>query len=111
MFINLNLSSYSYVSENPGPSSAMELEDLYRRYCIRLKHSLFLACLAVAFTGCIILLVLIVIFAKVRNRQQDKFEKCELGINFRLNIICISSDLEKEDMLENWYPTASLEFY
>ncbi|XP_068085089.1 adenylate cyclase type 2 [Anabrus simplex] len=30
----------------------MELEDLYKRYCVRLKHALFLSCLSVAAVGC-----------------------------------------------------------
>lgn len=35
----------------------MELETLYQRYCIRLKHALFLSCLTVASISCTMLLV------------------------------------------------------
>ncbi|GBP33510.1 hypothetical protein EVAR_28665_1 [Eumeta japonica] len=39
------------------PEEGMELEALYRRYCVRLKHSLFVAALAVTFAACATLLV------------------------------------------------------
>ena len=44
----------------------MELEDLYSRYTIRLKHSLFLAGLSIGFIGSIGFLLFIIIFSKVR---------------------------------------------
>ncbi|KAJ9592321.1 hypothetical protein L9F63_001141, partial [Diploptera punctata] len=40
----------------------MELEDLYKRYCDRLKHSLFLNSLLVAAMGCAVALTALCIF-------------------------------------------------
>ncbi|XP_069701394.1 adenylate cyclase type 2 [Periplaneta americana] len=43
-------------------TQVMELEDLYKRYCDRLKHSLFLNCLLIAAVGCTIALIGLCIF-------------------------------------------------
>jgi hypothetical protein len=44
-------------------AEAMELEELYRRYCDRLKHSLFLNSLLIAAVGCVVSLVAICAFS------------------------------------------------
>jgi hypothetical protein len=41
----------------------MELEDLYRRYCDRLKHSLFLNSVLIAAVGCTVALVALCVFS------------------------------------------------
>ncbi|XP_065223947.1 adenylate cyclase type 2 isoform X2 [Planococcus citri] len=58
----------------------MELEDLYKRYCIGLKHSLFTACLSISFTGCIGMLVMMLVFSQ-------KWDNSLLRI---IGLICLS---------------------
>jgi hypothetical protein len=41
----------------------MELEDLYKRYCDRLKHSLFLNFLLIAAVGCAASLAALCVFS------------------------------------------------
>lgn len=42
----------------------MELEDLYKRYCVRLKHALFASCLGVATFSCACTLFAVCVFSK-----------------------------------------------
>jgi hypothetical protein len=49
----------------------MELETLYQRYCIRLKHALFLSCLTVAVVTSAVLLVTTCILQVVQSKAQD----------------------------------------
>lgn len=53
------------VLQRRGNNTKMELEDLYKRYCIRLKHSLFVSCLSIGFTGCVGMLVMTMVFSSV----------------------------------------------
>jgi hypothetical protein len=46
----------------------MELETLYQRYCIRLKHALFLSCLTVAVVTSAVLLVTTCILQVVQGK-------------------------------------------
>ncbi|KAK9720557.1 Adenylyl cyclase N-terminal extracellular and transmembrane region [Popillia japonica] len=42
----------------------MELETLYQRYCIRLKHALFLSCLTISTVSCVTILVATFLYAQ-----------------------------------------------
>ena len=44
----------------------LELEEIYQKYCVRLKHSLFLSCLVVALLGCLSIILLTLI---LRDKQ------------------------------------------
>ena len=44
----------------------LELEEIYQKYCVRLKHSLFLSCLVVALLGCLSIILLTLI---LREKQ------------------------------------------
>ncbi|XP_022914223.2 adenylate cyclase type 2-like isoform X2 [Onthophagus taurus] len=53
---HLATSSYTMIQ-----GDVMELETLYRRYCVGLKHSLFLSCLTVSALSCVALLITTII--------------------------------------------------
>lgn len=82
----------------------MELEDVYRRYSIRLKHSLFLASLIIAFLSCGSLLGAVIIFSEVgvylrkklqydvNNKRRNTLIFQTLASSFELiiELICLS---------------------
>ena len=56
----------------PRCASAMELEDLYRRYCVRLKHALFHSCLAVATVASGLGLICVFLHPQVSHKHETQ---------------------------------------
>ena len=69
----------------------LELEEIYQKYCVRLKHSLFLSCLVVALLGCLSIILLTLI---LREKQVILF--ADTKFLQTINNFLIKYDLEEQ---------------
>ncbi|RZF36709.1 hypothetical protein LSTR_LSTR005022 [Laodelphax striatellus] len=75
----------------------MELEQLYKRYCVRLKHSLYVACLVVATITCAFVLLALCIFSK------NIWERVEAVLVLACMTICLGTVLGVSQCLQGGY--------
>ncbi|XP_018332829.1 adenylate cyclase type 2 [Agrilus planipennis] len=89
-------------------ADGMELETLYHRYCIRLKHALFLSCLFVTIISCVTLLVATCVHHS-QDLESELFSVITLVVlTFLLMAVFLISQFSFILESEIWSTTASL---
>ncbi|XP_017783531.1 PREDICTED: adenylate cyclase type 2 isoform X3 [Nicrophorus vespilloides] len=90
------------------PADGMELETLYQRYCIRLKHALFLSCVSVATITCLVLLI-ITCFMQFQDVQDRMFPIIMISVmTVTLVMVLLASQFPIVMESEAWALIASI---
>ncbi|PZC80576.1 hypothetical protein B5X24_HaOG214394 [Helicoverpa armigera] len=82
-----NTGGKEVIKEEEEEGTELELEALYRRYCVRLKHALFVSALCVTLFCCVLLLCAVCILHSSELSTQTKAIASLSVITFVLSIV------------------------